>query len=415
MARSGKGANTAGWEASRRLRLGLLIGFTALILGFLVFSFLPRPVEVDLVVVERGGVEVRIAGEGRTRLREPYEVDAPVVGLLRRPELRAGDPVRAGDPLLRIDPPEALLRDGRTRAQLQARLEGARADEGRARSAIEAAQAAVVEVREVVREAEVRMREGAGSSSDLERARALLSSAEARERAARAGAEMAAARIRGLEAELAEIPSARPEGPGPVTLAAPVDGRVLRVHRENGGPVTPGEPLLEVGDVEQLELVVELPSERTLGLRPGLEARVTGWGGDPLGARVREVEPSGFSRVSVLGLEVQRVRVVLDPSGEAEWRRLGPGYRVEITILAEEGDDGLRVPVGTAVPRPSGWAVYRATGGGVVGGRLEEIPVEVGRRNRDEVELVSGVDEGDLLVRFPSDRVRDGVRFVRRR
>lgn len=415
MDRSAKGAGDGGWEASRRFRRGLLIGFSALILGFLAYSFLPRPVAVDLVTVERSGIEVRIAGEGRARIRDPYLVDAPVAGVLRRPELRAGDPVRAGDPLLLIDPPDAALQDGRTRAQLRAQLEGARAEEGAARGEIQAAEAALAEAREVVREAEVLTREGGGSESDLERARALLRSTEALERAARAQAEMAAARVRELQAELSGDPSGDGSGTGPFPLDAPIDGRVLRVYRENGGPVSPGEPLLELGDVDRLELVVELPSRQSLGVRPGLEARITGWGGDSLRARVREVEPSGFTRVSALGLEVQRVRVILDPSGEEGWRRLGPGYRVEVTLLAAAVEDVLRVPVGTAVPRAAGWAVYRATGGGVAGGRLEEIPVEVGRRNRDAVELVSGVEEGDLLVRFPSDRVRDGVRFVRRR
>lgn len=397
-----------GWEAPKWLRRALLVGAAVVVLAVLVLAFRPEPVPVDLASVSRGTVEVAVEEDGRTRARDRYELAAPVAGSLRRIEVDPGFEAAEGEVLARIDAPEAQLSDPRTAAQLRARIESARARVERARAQVEAAEAATVEAREEVRRQEVLMEQGAGSESALERARAMLRAREAEARSAEFAVQAAEGEVRDLELALS-----RPaDGPGEtLELRAPVDGVVLRVHRESGGTVSPGEPLLELGDPDALELVVDLLSQDAVRVRAGAEARVTRWGGEEeLPARVRLVEPAGFTRTSALGIEEQRVNVILDPVGDAAaWERLGDGFRVEVRIILEQAPDVLRVPAGALFRRGEEWGAFRA-----VDGRLEEVTVEVGRRSQAEVEVVGGLEEGDRVVVYPSDRVEDGARFEER-
>lgn len=397
-----------GWEAPKWLRRALLVAGAVVLLVVLVLAFRSEPVSVDLATVSRGTVEVAVEEDGRTRVRDRYELAAPVAGLLRRIEVEPGFEVAEGEVLARIDAPEAQLSDPRTSAQLRTRIEAARARVEGARAQAEAAEAATVETREEVRRQEILMEEGAGSESALERARAALRAREAEARSAEFAVEAAEGEVRDLELALS-----RPE-PGPggtLQLRAPVDGVVLRVHRESGGAVSPGEVLLELGDPDALELVVDLLSQDAVRVRPGHVARVTRWGGEEeLPARVRLVEPAGFTRTSALGIEEQRVNVVLDLVGDgAAWERLGDGFRVEVRILLEQASDVIRVPAGALFRRGDEWGAFRA-----VDGRLEEVTVRIGRRSQAEVEVVGGLEEGDRVVVYPSDRVEEGARFEER-
>jgi HlyD family secretion protein len=393
------------WEAPPWLRTLLWVGVGLLGVVGLFFLFRPQPVAVDLVTVERGTLEVVVDEDGRTRVRDRFQIRSPVGGTLLRPQVEVGDLVAEGDELLRIEGPEATLDDARTRAQLRTRLEAARAGVERARSMAEAAEAGLVEAREELRRQELLLREGGGSSSAVERAAALLRAREAEVRSAGFGVRAAQGEVEELELQLTRPPAA---DVGVLVLTAPVAGQVLRLHRESGGPVSPAEPLLELGDPGAMEMVVDVLSADAVGIPTGARARISGWGGETLEARVRRVEPSGFTRVSALGIEEQRVNVILDPDGEG-WGRLGDGFRIEATILVEEAQDVLWVPTGAAFRRGDGWAVFRAGNG-----RLEEVPVEVGRRSQAQVEIVSGLSEGDRVVLYPGDRVEDGVRYRER-
>lgn len=395
------------WEAPRWLRRALLVGFGALVVVVLVLAFRPQPVPVDLAVVDRGTLEVAVEEDGRTRVRDRYEIASPVSGMLRRIDLRPGDSLGAGDVVARITGGEAQLTDPRTTAQLRSRLDAARARVEQARAQAEAAEAAIVEAREEVRRQEVLRETGGGSESALERARAMLRAREAEARSAQFAVEAARGEVEDLELALA-----RPEDVEPQSLAlrAPVDAAVLRVHRESGGPVSPGEPLVELGDPRALEVVVDLLSADAVRVPDGAKARITRWGGEPLEASVRRVEPSGFTQVSALGIEEQRVNVILDLQADpTARRRLGDGFRVEARIVLERAPDVLRVPAGALVRRDGEWTVFRA-----VDGRIEATPVEVGRRSQAAAEIVAGLDEGDRVVVYPSDRVEDGVRYEER-
>jgi HlyD family secretion protein len=372
-------------------------------------ALLPDAVPVDIVTVDRGTVDVVVEEDGRTHVRDRYILTSPVAGAIQRVEVRAGDRVHAGDVLARIDGPEAGIPDSRTMEQLRIRVGAAEARVAQARAMVEAGEAALVEAREELRRLEVLASVGGGSASALERASALVRVREAELRSATFGVQVAESEAQDLRAALARPPA---EGePGTLELRSPVGGSVLRVHRQSAGAVAPGEALVEVGDPEELEIVVDLLSADAVRVPPGAEARITGWGGDTeLEARVRRVEPSGFTRVSALGIEEQRVNVILDLEGDAqEWLRLGDGFRVEARILLARAEDVLRVPTAALFRRGDGWAVFR-----VEGARTLETPITIGRRSQAEAEVLSGLEVGDRVVVYPGDRVAHGVRVEER-
>ncbi|TVP42856.1 MAG: HlyD family efflux transporter periplasmic adaptor subunit [Gemmatimonadales bacterium] len=396
-----------GWEAPRWLRTAFLVAAGIAVVAVLAMAFRPQPVAVDLARVDRGTVEVAVEEDGRTRVRDRFVVTAPVAATLRRITLEAGDPVEAGDELARLDGPEAALTDTRTRAQLRARISAAEAGVEGAVAMAEGAEAAAVEAREGLRLQEVLLAGGSGSPSAVERAEAMVRAREAEIRSARFAVEAARGEVEDLRLALAGPDGSEVGGGIPLVLRAPVRGTVLRVHRESGGAVAPGEPLLEVGDAGALEAVVDLLSADAVRISAGAEATLGGWGGEALlSARVRRIEPAGFTRVSALGIEEQRVNVILEPVGDGGWPGLGDGFRIEARILVDRADDVLRVPAGALFRLGTEWAVFVAEGG-----RLRERVVEVGRRSQAEAEILSGVVEGDQVVIYPSDRVAEGVRY----
>ncbi len=397
-----------GWEAPRWVRTGAMVLGALLVVAVLVFALRPQPVPVDLATVDRGEIEVVVDEDGRTRVRDRYRITAPVAGTLRRVTLEPGDEVAEGDPVVWLDGPQVGVTDSRTRAQLLTRMAAAEAGVGRAEAMVEAAEAGLVEARDQLRRQEILLEQGGGSTSAVERARAMLRAREAEVRSAEFSVRAAEGEVEDLRLALT-----RPAGAAeaPLELRSPVAGRVLQVHRESAGAVAPGELILEVGDPGRLEVVVDLLSGDAVQVVPGAEAVIRRWGGDEdLPAVVRRVDPSGFTRVSALGIEEQRVNVILDPAGAPElWARLGDGFRVEARIRIDRTDAVLRVPSGALFRNDEGWAVFLAGDG-----RIEERSVEVGRRSPAMAEVVSGVDEGDRVVVFPGDRVEAGVRYRER-
>ena len=394
------------WEAPRWLRTLLLILLGLAIPASIVLALRPQAVPVDIVTVERGLLEVAVEENGRTRVRDRYLVSAPISGTLLRVEHVGGDRIDEGDLLFRVASPEVPLPDVRTRAQLRARLQAARATLDAAGAQLEVSEAGAVDARQELLRQEVLAETGAGTVAGLERAQALVRAREAEVRST--GFRIQAA---GGEVEDLRLALERPAGAGDqtVAVAAPTSGNVLRVVRESSGPVLAGEPVLEIGNPQAIEVVVDFLSADAVRLRPGLEAEITGWGGDQvLRARVRMVEPSAFTQISALGIEEQRVNVILDPKG-AGWDLLGDGFRVEARVLINRLENVLRLPSGSVFRSGEGWAVF------LLGdSRVEETQVEVGSRTPDAAEILSGVAEGDRVVLYPSDRVADEVRVRER-
>jgi HlyD family secretion protein len=404
-------SNAAGWEAPRKLRL-LLLGLLAVgVVGGLVLAFRPQPVSVDVVSVTRGPLEVAVEEDGRTRLRARHVLVSPAVAELRRIELRPGDPVTVGQVVAILEGAAPILLDPRTEAQLRARLGAAEAGVDRARAMAEAAETAVRNAETEVRRVELLLELGGAAPADLERARAARQAREAELRSAQLTVTEGLGEVQALTLQLEPAIGVEGGAAAQRRVRSPVEGTVLRVHRESEGWVASGEPLLEVGDPQSLEVVVDLLSADAVRVREGAEAWIHGWGGEAeLPARVLRVEPSGFTQQSALGISEQRVNVILEPVRAGDWVGLGDGFRVEARILIDRAEEVLRLPAGAVFRLGEGWAAFRASGK-----RIEAVTVELGRRSQAEVEIRSGLALGDPVVLYPGDRVADGVTFRERK
>ena len=356
--------------------------------------------------MQRGLIEVSFVEEGKTRLQQRYVVTAPVAGMVRRIVLQPGDPVKAGQAVAEIDPAASGLLDARSRSQAQAELRGAEAALAAARQRITAAQAAqALAQRNLQRAREVAPTGGiAQAELDLMRSRAVTAGADVA--SARADERVASERLSAARAVLAE--EGRASSSKTQEVAAPVDGVVLRRMVESAAPVPVGQPLMEVGDAAALEIESDVLSTDAVRLAPGMGARILRWGGEGvLQATVKRVEPGGFTKVSALGVEEQRTRVVLDfASPHAQWERLGDGYRVEVQFLVQRKDNLLQVPASALFRAGEGWAVYR-----IGQGKARRTLVKLGLRSATVAEVLEGLKEGDQVIVQPDDRIREGTRI----
>jgi len=383
-------------------------GVVLLAAAGLVWALRPPPVPVQTAVAERGPLRVTVDEEGETRVRDRYVVAAPIAGRVLRIDLDPGDAVETGQVLARIEP--APL-DRRALAEARARVEAALATQRAARAAVVRADAALAQVRREADRMERLHRSGTVADEQLERARLDETShsqdLESARFAARAAAfQLEAARAALLAAEGGSAASTPGCGDGEtcVKVRAPEAGTVLRVPEESERVVAAGTPLLEVGDPHRLEIVIDVLSADAVRVRPGAPVRVEEWGGEGvLLGRVRRVEPSGFTKLSTLGVEEQRVNVIADL--EAPPPSLGDAFRVEARIVTWEGEDVLQVPVSALFRHGAGWAVFV-----VEDGRAALRPVQLGRRGRRGAQVLDGLAAGERVVLHPSDRVEDGVR-----
>jgi HlyD family secretion protein len=399
-----------------RRRMLIWGGIGVVVVVLLVVAFLPKPVPVDLEPVIRGPMQVTLDHEGKTRVRDRFVISAPVPGRVTRIELEPGDAVKANETVLAtFEPTDPSLLDARTRAEArasvnaaEAKLERSRAERERARAESDYATTELDRIRRLAGQGIVS--EDALDAADVE-ARARARALEAAESAVRAAKhELAAARARTLEPG-----DTRVGNPGradrSVRLRSPVDGVVLRRLRESEAVVPAGEPLMEVADPADLEVVADFLSTDAVKMKDGMAARIEQWGGEgALRGRVRRVEPSGFMKISALGVEEQRVNVIVDFDDPREaWRRLGDEYRVEVRVVIWEEDDVVQVPTSSLFRHGESWAVFV-----VNGGKARATEVTAGRRTGLRAEILEGVEEGDRVVVHPSEQVRDGVRVEER-
>jgi HlyD family secretion protein len=386
----------------RLLFLAVAAGLTILI----VLALRPAAVPAEVVSADSGPVRVTVDWTGKTRVRDRYDVAAPVTGQLERIALRAGDRVKAGDVVARIAGAWAPPLDPRSRAEASARLESAVAAQAEARAALQRAAAASTQARRDAERTEELRRAGAASAQALDAARADADVREEERRMAEAAVVRTAADVAAARAALATAGKA---GAALIDVQAPVAGSVLRVLHESAGPVQAGAPLLEIGDPSRLEVVLDLPTADAVRIRAGQQATVAGWGGGmPLRAVVERVEPSGYTKISPLGVEEQRVDVILDTEGQG-WEALGDGYSVDARIVVEELPAVVRVPVGSIFRDQAGWALYA-----LEDGRARRRAVEVAARGDREAAIRLGVRPGDRVLVHPADEVKDGVRISER-
>ena len=387
-----------GWlKRHLRLILGVLI-----VAGIAVVAMWPQSMEVDVVRVERGAMQVTIDEEGETRVRDRFIISAPVAGRLQRVELEPGDTVVRGETTLaRLTPATSPLLDPRTRGELSAAGDAAGAAVGQARAERDRAAAALERARATARRQEALADAGAVARDTLEAAQTAVRTGEEALRAAEFTVQRAEYELQLARARL-QAPAA---SGGVVPVISPVDGVVLKRLRESESIVPAGEPLLEIGDPARIEVVSDLLSTDAVRIAPGARVLIEQWGGPhPLAGTVRRVEPSGFMKVSALGVEEQRVNVLVDVPELPADARLGDGYRVEIRVVTWQADDVLKVPVGTLFRRGDEWAVF-VVEGGVARRRM----VQVGQRNDTEAQILGGLTVDETIVLHPPDTLEEGT------
>ena len=389
----------------------------ALVLLFgLVIALRPAPVQVDLTTVTHGPLRVTVDEEGKARVKEVFVVSAPVSGKLRRSPFDPGDRVVKDETVIAvIEPAAPIFLDVRTRKEAEAQVAAAEAAVGLAAAEVRQAESELAWATSELQRAEALARSRTVPERTLERARLELDKQRASLARANANLEVRRSELATANAHLIgpERATGAPSVPSQccVEVRAPQSGQVLRELQESERVVLAGSPLFEIGNAADLDVVVELLSSDAVRVSPGAESTIESTGLEaPIRARVRLIEPAGFTKISALGIEEQRVRVFLNLESPAEaWKRLGHNYRVYARITVWSSLDALRVPLSALFRRGNGWAVYR-----MEGGKAALAMVDIGHRNSDFAELLSGLKPQDVVVLHPGDRIVAGTRISRR-
>lgn len=391
----------------------LMAGAVSALLLVLAWAFAPRPQAVEIASAQAGRFELGIEEDAKTRVQERYLVSAPLAGRWLRPQLKEGDAVQAGAVLGVLQPTLAALTDARSRAELAARAEAASDAVQAATARLAAVGIAQAQAQQELSRSEALARQGYLSAARRDSDALALQAAQQNLKAAQSELKIAqheAAQARAALGVYGGAGGAGAAGNGFV-LRAPVAGQVLRVQQPSEGVVALGAPLLELGDTAQLEVVAELLSTDALAVRPGQPVQIERWGGPAvLKGQVLRVEPGAFTKVSALGVEEQRVRVLVKLlSPPAERQQLGDGYRVGVRILTRSAEGALLVPVSAVFPLPrvaaGRHAVFRVEGGRA---RLTEVKLEA--RNGAVAWVAGGLDAGSQVVSYPPQDLQDGAR-----
>jgi len=387
------------------IRRGSLALAALFVVGLIVVAWIPNPVEVEVATVARGPLVVTVNEDGRTRVKDRYVVSSPITGSLARPELEAGDTIEEGQVLARLVPLPPPLLDSRTRAEAKARADAAQASVRQSRAAVNRARYERDFAKQESERALAVVKQGGLARSDADRAVSNYRSAEEQLSSANFGARVAEHEHKLAQTALLQL-SGKAEDTEQLEISSPVAGQVLKVFQESEGVVQGGTAIVELGDPGALEVVVDVLSQDATRIPGGAPTTIERWGGKiPLRGHVRVVEPSAFTKLSALGVEEQRVNVIIDLDEERErWSTLGDGYRVEARISVWEGEDVLRLPASAVFRSEEAWATFVVEEGTAA---LRE--VEIGETNGLETEVLSGLEEGAVVIAYPSDSVRDGV------
>lgn len=375
------------------------------VVGLIVVAWIPNPVEVEVAEVSRGPLLVTVNEDGRTRVKDRYTVSSPITGNLARLDLEAGDAIEQEQLLARLVPLPPPLLDSRTRAEAKARVDSAMAARRQAQAAVNRARYQRDFAKQESERALAVVQQGGLARSDADRAVSTYHGSEEDLSSANFGARVAEHQLKLAQSALMQL-SGKGEDGEQLEILSPVAGQVLKVFQESEGVVQGGTPILELGDPAALEVVVDVLSQDATRIPAGATASIERWGGkNPLRGHVRVVEPSAFTKLSALGVEEQRVNVIINMDDKRElWSSLGDGYRVEARISVWEGKDVLRVPASAVFRSEEAWATFVVEEGTAV-----VRTVKLGETNGLETEVLSGLEEGEAVIAYPSDSVRDGV------
>ncbi|MDQ1331433.1 MAG: HlyD family secretion protein [Thermodesulfobacteriota bacterium] len=395
-----------------RRKLFVIIIILVAVLATL-YGFIPKAVDVDLVDASRGPLQVTIEEEGRTRLKERFVISAPTYGYMRRIVAKVGDPVQKGEAVVVLEPLRSQSLDPRSRAEAEAAVSAANAALNAAQEKERAAAADAdyigkrsERIAKLYSKGYVAKDQFDQTESELNKSRAVRDSAKAAADVARFEFDRARATLKNFN------PVKRTVNHGTVNIFSPVSGNIFKIYRESEGTVNPGEPLMDIGNAENLEVLVEVLSSDAVKIKKGTPVLFKRWGGDdPLLGAVRVVEPAGFTKISSLGVEEQRVLIIADITSPPEmWRVLGDGYRLEAHFVVWEGKDTLQVPASSLFRSGEKWAVFVNDRG-----KARERAVEVGQRNGLTAEIISGIKANEEVIAHPGDSISDGIRIKSRK
>lgn len=394
-----------------RITLGRVVAglLTLAAVAAVVWSVMPRPIPVETATVTKGRFVATVDEDGKTRIRERYVVAAPLTGRLTRVRLKAGDQVRADEVIAAIVPSPAPLLDPRSRREAQERLGAAEASLERTKAAIERARAQSTQADAEFTRTRTLAESGTSTTQALERADLAKRVADRDLRAAEFLNHAAQHELDQARALLARYDAGGEAQSETWNVTAPVSGLVLRVAQESETIVQPGTPVMEIGDPRDLEIVVDVLSTDAVEIRPGAQVAVVNWGGPgALSGRVRRVEPAAFTKVSTLGVEEQRVNILVDIMSPAEtWAGLGDAYRVDARITVFSRDDATIVPASALFRRGETWNVFA-----VEKGRAQARGITLLRRSGGFAAVAAGLEGGERVIVYPSDRIESGVRVT---
>ena len=389
----------------------LIISVILIVTVLLVYGFLPKTQTVDLVSVTRGPLQITIEEEGRTRLKERFTISAPTAGYMRRVNAKVGDVVKKGQIVAVLEPLQSQSLDPRSRATAEASVTSAEAS-FKAATERERVTSADANYREQKRERLKALVDKGSISKDqfdqidseAQKARALQLSAVAEVNLAKSELERAKVTLRNF--------SAVKRNDNAVDVISPVNGAVFRVYRESEGAVNVGDPLMDIGDVGNLEVRVEVLSSDAVKIKKGTDVLFKRWGNDePLTGKVRLIEPAGFTKISSLGVEEQRVLVIVEiTSPRDQWQVLGDGFRMESHFIIWERENILQIPASTLFRSGKDWAVFVAENG-----RARKRVVEIGQRNGLAAQIISGLQENEKVLAYPDDSISDGTKIKQRK
>jgi HlyD family secretion protein len=389
--------------------LGIVI--TLVVVAALYLAIRKPPYQVDLAEVTRGPMTVTIDDEGETRAHDLYVVAAPINGRLTRIELEAGDPVVAGRTVVaRITPLDPDFLDQRIETRVRAQVQALEAMYASSSMRVEQARAAHDLAVQDQRRLAALFKRGFATRAALDRANASVSANSAAYSEAVRATQAARFEREAARANLV-TPGGQRKGGRALEVRSPVSGAVMRLPRESEAPVAAGTPLVEIGDPRNLEIVTDLLSADAVKLQPRGRVLIENWGGaKPLNGRIQRIEPYGFTKISALGVEEQRVNVIIDITDPpALWTRLGHGYRVIVRVVEWESNDALMLPVSALFRDKGQWAVFV-----VEQGRARLAKVKIGRMNDETTEVLSGIAQGSRIILHPSEKIETGARVTPR-
>lgn len=380
------------------------------VVGAVVYGLKPKPLVVETAEVKRGPLVVSVIEEGKTRIRHRHIVSPPISGYLRRVELRAGAPIVRGETLLAvIQASTSNFLDPRTKAEAEARIKTAEAIRETRQADLDRTSAALELAEKQLERQEKLLKTGASAMQEYDIAAAEAQVRQREKNAAEFAVRAAASDVDVARAALLQAQAPSADQAKPIEIIAPIDGFVLNVYEESARPVTPGMPIMEVGDPNDLEAEIELLSSDAVGVAPGADVLIEQWGGEnPLRGKVSVVEPGGFTKISSLGVEEQRVKVRVDfldpiPAGHT----FGDRYRVEARIVTWKGDDVLQIPTGALFRKGNQWMTYVEEGG-----ISKEVKVSIGKNSGVSAQVLEGVQPGQKVILHPPDKVKEGAKVT---